>query len=213
MSVQARWSHVPASPLHAVPISLPLQQQAEAMTGPSQFSTQSAFPHNRFSEPQTSATLSNSNGMVFPVVRDSTITHFPDELGMVDSSGPSISTTSAPITVTHISTGTAKTGDGVQRGGIGNQHHQQGKNLSSQQQYNNNNNHHPGGGGYGYQRGGGVSPKNKSVGQWGHRRTGGFHGRYQSMGQEKSFAPSTKVKQIYVAKQPAGSGGSSSNVG
>ncbi|KVI09057.1 uncharacterized protein LOC112510798 isoform X2 [Cynara cardunculus var. scolymus] len=221
MSVQARWSHVPASPLHAVPMSLPLQQQAEAMTAPTPFSShgghpvdQSSFPPNRFSEPQTS-TPSDSNGMVFPV-RDSTMNQFPDELGLVDSSGPSISTTSAPITVSHISSGSTKTADAVQRGGISiginnnniettnafkNQHHQQGKN----QQYN-----HPGGG-YGYQRGGGVSPKNKTMGQWSHRRTG-FHGRYQSMGPEKGFPSSTKVKQIYVAKQPA-SGGSSSTVG
>nr|XP_043632438.1 uncharacterized protein LOC122603718 [Erigeron canadensis] len=226
VSVQTRWSHVPTSPLHVIPMSLPLQQQAESMNGPSQFSNhgghtvdQSTYPPNRFPEPQAS-TPSNSNGLVFPVVRDSTITHFPDELGLVDSSGSSISTTSASITVNHITSGTTKTVDGVQRGGGGsiginnnggsgsaefkNQHHHQGKNMSSQQ-YNN----HPGG--YGYnQRGGGVSPKNKSMGQWSHRRTG-FHGRYQSMGAEKSFPPSSKVKQIYVAKQPA-PGGSSSTV-
>lgn len=213
MSVQPRWSHVPASPLHAVPMSLPLQQQAEAMAGPSQFSShgghpvdQSTFPPNRLSEPQAS-----SPSMVFPVVRDSTITHFPDDLGLVDSSGPSISTTSAPIT---------KTLDGSERGSSGGgisinnnnsgssvefkNQHQQGKNLSSQQYTNH-------GSGYGYPRGGGVSPKNKSMGQWSHRRTG-FHGRYQSMGPEKSFPSSTKVKQIYVAKQPA-SGGPSSTVG
>ncbi|CAI9272532.1 unnamed protein product [Lactuca saligna] len=214
-----RWSHVP----HAVPMSLPLQQQPpEAMTGPSQFSShvghpvdQSMFPPNRFSEPQTSTPS------------------FPDELGLVvDSSGPSISTTSAaPVTGT-----TTKTVDVGGGGGGGettnafknqHHHHQQGnKNLSSSQQYNNNNHHHHHHG-YGYQRGGGgggVSPKNKSMGgpgpgpgpQWSpHRRTGTFHGRYQSMGPEKSFPPSTKVKQIYVAKQPvpAASGGSSSTVG
>ncbi|KAI3704669.1 hypothetical protein L1987_74896 [Smallanthus sonchifolius] len=213
MAVQARWSHVPVPPLHAVPMSLPLQQQTEAMTGPSQFSShsghpvdQSIFPPNRLSEPQAS-----NHSAVFPVVRDSTITHFPDELGLVDSSGPSISTASAPVTVSHISSGTTITGDGAQRGGSGisinnknggssvefKNQHQQGKNHS---------------GGYGYQRSGGVvSPKNKFMGgQWSHRRTG-FHGRYhQSMGTDKSFPSSTKVKQIYVAKQP-GSGGSGSS--
>lgn len=213
MSVQPRWSHVPA---HAVPISMPLQQQAEAMTGPSQFSShgghpvdQSTYPPNRFSEPQTS-TPSNSNGLVFPVGRDSTLAHFPDELGLVDSSGPSVS--SAPVTVSHISSGTTKGGGGGGGVEFKNQHHQQGKNLSSQQYNNNNNNNNPPGG-YGYnQRGGGVSPKNKSMGQWSHRRTG-FHGRYQNMGPEKSFPASTKVKQIYVAKQPASGGPSSSTVG
>nr|GEY64009.1 ADP,ATP carrier protein 1, mitochondrial [Tanacetum cinerariifolium] len=59
------------------------------------------------------------NGLVFPIARDSTITHFPDELGLVNSSGPSMSTTSASVVVSHISSGTAKTGDGVQRGGFG----------------------------------------------------------------------------------------------
>ncbi|KAM0006665.1 hypothetical protein Hdeb2414_s0167g00821221 [Helianthus debilis subsp. tardiflorus] len=197
MSVQARWSHVPASSLHAVPMPPPLQQQAKVMTGPSQFGShggghpgdQSTFPPNRLSEPQTSGP-----SVVFPVVRDSTITHFPDELGLLESSGPSISTTS-PVTINHNTSATTKSGDG---GGVDlkNQHqHQQGKNNNN----NNNNNH---GGGYGYQRGGGVSPKNKSM--WSHRRTG----RY--MGAEKGFPSSTKVKQIYVAKQPTGS---SSTVG
>ncbi|KAI3799034.1 hypothetical protein L1987_34322 [Smallanthus sonchifolius] len=210
MSVQARWSHVPASSLHAVPMSLPLQQHTEVMTGPSQFSShggrpvdQSTFPPNRLSEPQASSPC-----VAFPVVRDSTITHFPDELGLLDSSGPSMSTASPPVTASHrLSSGTTKPGEGG--GGIGSvelkNQHQQGKNLSSQQ-YNNNNH----GGGYGYQQGGGVSPKNKTMGgQWPHRRTG-FHGRYQSS--EKSFPSSTRVKQIYVAKQPTASGGSSSRV-
>ncbi|GJY72110.1 hypothetical protein Tco_0475813 [Tanacetum coccineum] len=137
-----------------------------------------AFPPNRFSERQASSP-SISNGLVFLVARDSTITHFLDELGLVDSSGPSMSTTSALVTVSHICSGTAKTGDGFQRGGVGvgiginnnnggssaeatvfkNQHHQQGKN------------NHNNTGGYSYQRGGGVSLKNKSIGQWSNRRT------------------------------------------
>ncbi|MFS8010967.1 hypothetical protein Hanom_Chr14g01303211 [Helianthus anomalus] len=200
MSVQARWSHVPASSLHAVPMPPPLQQQAKVMTGPSQFGShggghpgdQSTFPPNRLSEPQTSGP-----SVVFSVVRDSTITHFPDELGLLESSGPSISTTSSPVTINHNTSATTKSGDS---GGVDlkNQHqHQQGKNNNNN---NNNNNNH--GGGYGYQRGGGVSPKNKSM--WSHRRPG----RY--MGAEKGFPSSTKVKQIYVAKQPTGS---SSTVG
>ncbi|KAM0022447.1 hypothetical protein Hdeb2414_s0023g00628661 [Helianthus debilis subsp. tardiflorus] len=196
MSVQARWSHVPASSLHAVPMPPPLQQQAKVMTGPSQFSShggghpvdQSTFPPNRLSEPQASGP-----SVVSPVVRDSTITHFPDDLGLLDSSRPSISTTSS-VTVSHNSSATAKIGGG---GGVElKNQHQQDKNKNSS---NNNNNH---GGGYGYQRGGGLSPKNKSM--WSHRRIG----RY--MGAEKSFPATTKVKQIYVAKQPTGS---SSTVG
>ncbi|KAI3799035.1 hypothetical protein L1987_34323 [Smallanthus sonchifolius] len=188
MSVQARWSHVPASSLHAVPMSLPLQQQTEVMTGPSQFSShggrpvdQSTFPPNRLSEPQASSPC-----VAFPVVRDSTITHFPDELGLLDSSGPSMSTASPPVTASHhLSSGTTKPGEGG--GGIGSVE------LKNQ-----------------HQQGGGVSPKNKTMGgQWPQRRTE-FHGRYQSS--EKSFPSSTRVKQIYVAKQPTASGGSSSRV-
>ncbi|KAL4577407.1 hypothetical protein LXL04_013516 [Taraxacum kok-saghyz] len=201
----SRWSHVPASPLHPVPMSLPLQQQQpEAMTGPSQFGSHPTFPPNRFSESQTSTPS------------------FPDELGLVVDS--SISATSAPPPLTGTTTKTVDT----TTGGGGDttinafKNQQQGnKNLSSCQQYNNNHHHHHG---YGYQRGGGgggVSPKNRSMGgpQWStHRRTGGAfhgHGRYQSMGAEKGFAPSAKVKQIYVAKQPvtAASGGPSSTVG
>ncbi|KAK1438086.1 hypothetical protein QVD17_03889 [Tagetes erecta] len=209
MSVQARWSQVPASPLHAVPMSSPLQQQADVVIGPSQFSSHGGHPvdqSNRLSEPQAPSTS---------VVRDSTITHFPDELGLLDSSGPSMSTTSPTVTASHITSGTTKTeegGGGISSAELKNQHPQV-KNLSSSQQYNNTNNNYYGGrgGGYGYQRSGGVPPKNKSTGgQWSNRRAG-FHGRYQSS--DKSFPSATKVKQIYVAKQPVASGGSSSREG
>ncbi|XP_076952630.1 uncharacterized protein LOC143626409 [Bidens hawaiensis] len=212
MTVQARWSQVPASPLHPVPMSLPLQQQTEAITGPSQFSShvghsvdQSTFPPNRLSEPQPS-----NPSLVYPVVRDSTITHFPDEFGLVDSSGPPSSVTSALVTVSHISSGTIKNNNNS-GGGVEFKNQHQPVKTSSSQHYNNNH-----AGGYGYQRGGlGVSPKNKPVGgQWAHRRPG-FHGRYhhqQSMGTDKGFPSSTKVKQIYVAKQP-GPGGSGSGSG
>lgn len=212
MAVQARWSQVPASPLHPVPMSLPLQQQTEAITGPSQFSShvghsidQSTFPPNRLSESQPS-----NPSLAYPVVRDSTITHFPDEFGLVDSSGPSSSATSAPVTVSHISSGTTKNNNNS-GGSVEFKNQHQPVKTSSSQHYNNNH-----AGGYGYQRGGlGVSPKNKPVGgQWAHRRPG-FHGRYhhqQSMGADKGFPSSTKVKQIYVAKQP-GPGGSGSGSG
>ncbi|KAL8247040.1 hypothetical protein R6Q59_008256 [Mikania micrantha] len=206
MSVQARWSHMPASSHHAVPMSPPLPQHAEVITGPSHFSSHGGHPVDqstfRLHEPQASSPS--------VVVIDSSITHFPDELGLLDSS---MSTTSPVVAGSHISSGTTKTGEGG--AGISNvelkNQHQQGKNLHFQQYNDNSNyNNNHGGGGYGYQRGGGVSPKNKSLGgQWPHRRSG-FHGRYHpSLGAEKSFPSSTRVKQIYVAKQAAASGGSS----
>ncbi|XP_076952629.1 uncharacterized protein LOC143626407 [Bidens hawaiensis] len=214
MVVQARWSHILASPLHPVPVSLPLQQQTEAITGPSQFSShvghpvdQSTFPPNRLSEPQPS-----NSSVAYPVVRDSTITHFPDEFGLVDSSGPSSSATSAPVTVSHISSGTT-TNNNTSGSGVEFKNQHQPVKTSSSQHYSNNH-----AGGYGYQRGGlGMSPKNKPFGgQWAHCRPG-FHGRYhhqQSMGTDKGFPSSTKVKQIYVAKQPGpGGSGSGSSMG
>ncbi|KAI3704668.1 hypothetical protein L1987_74895 [Smallanthus sonchifolius] len=147
MAVQARWSHVPAPPLHAVPMSLHPVDQA-------------TFPPNRLSEPQAS-----TPSAVFPV-RNSTITHFPDELGLVDSSGLSISTVSAPVAVSHISSGTTKTGDGAQRGGSGISVNNKngGSGVEYKNQHQQGKNH---GGGYGYQRGG------DTTNPWG--RTKAFH--------------------------------------
>uniref|UniRef100_A0A5B6YT97 Uncharacterized protein n=1 Tax=Davidia involucrata TaxID=16924 RepID=A0A5B6YT97_DAVIN len=215
MSVQARWSHVPASPVHSVPLSLPLQQQAVGVL-PSQFShghpVDQSLIANRFSDSRTSTPSDSSRS--FPVSADATITQFPDELGLIDSSSSAGAGAPTQSAVNKSSSGSAiadagKTGV-VQNGSSNNKNGQstnafktqssQQKNLAAQQYSHS--------AGYSYQRGGGVSQKNSnsSGGEWPHphpHRRMGFHGRNQSLGAEKSF-PSSKMKQIYVAKQTSG---------
>lgn len=199
MPMQARWSHVPASPLHSVPLSLPLQQQADAAL-PSQFNQVPTIDHSltasRFPESRTSTPSDGAHS--FPVATDATVTQLPDELGLVDPSTSTCGGASTPSIATKstiadtVKTDAVKNGSSSQTAssGLKSQSSQQ-KNLSGQQ-YNHST-------GYNYQRGV-VSQKNGSGGEWSHRRMG-FQGRNQTMGVDKNF-PSSKMKQIYVAKQP-----------
>ncbi|XWS33622.1 hypothetical protein CRYUN_Cryun22dG0098700 [Craigia yunnanensis] len=196
MSVQARWSHVPASPLQSVTPSMPLQQQTGVL--PSQFSQgppgDQSLTSNRFIESQT-ATPSDSSRK-FPVATDATITQLPDELGLVESS----SSTIAPASAQHVAKSLSltivadagktdiQTGGGMKSSG---QITNPAFKAQSSQHYNNSS-------GYNHQRGSGVSQKYNS-GEWTHRRMG-FQGRNQSMSGDKNFTAS-KMKQIYVAKQ------------
>ncbi|KAI3973600.1 hypothetical protein MKX01_038722 [Papaver californicum] len=98
--VQARWSHVPASHLHSVPLSLPLQQGEGGL--PPQFSHGLSMDQsvNRFHE-SCSVAPPQDTRRNFPVSNDATIAaQFPDELGLVD---PAISTS------THVLTGSRTT--------------------------------------------------------------------------------------------------------
>lgn len=203
MSVQARWPHVPASPLQSVPISMPLQQQADGIL-PSKFShgpADQSLLANRFPESRTSTAFDNSRN--FPVATDATVTRFPDELGLVDpasSSSTGASSQSAVTKSSSVSTtvDTAKT-DVDQKLSTSVSGHSASSNAKSQSSMHKNNtsNQQYGHSSY-YQRGGG-SQKNSSGGDWSLRRMG-FQGRNQSGGTEKGFPPS-KMKQVYVAKQ------------
>ncbi|KAM1091236.1 hypothetical protein ACFX2J_018544 [Malus domestica] len=204
MSVQARWPHVPASSLQSVPLSMPMQQQADGML-PSKFShgpTDQSLPANRFPESRTSTSFDSSRS--FPVATEATSTRFPDELGLVDptSSGSTGASTQNVVTKSSSVSSTidnAKT-DVDQNLGTSSSGHNASSNAKSQSSMNKSNipNQHYGHSSY-YQRGGG-SQKNSSGGDWSHRRMG-YQGRNQSLGAEKSFPATTKMKQIYVAKQ------------
>ncbi|KDP31924.1 hypothetical protein JCGZ_12385 [Jatropha curcas] len=206
MSVQARWSHVPASPLQSVPASMPLQQKAEGALS-SQFNHGPAVDQslgNRFQEPRTSTTSDNQN---FPTATDATVTQLPDELGLVDSSSSTSAgapTQSIVIKCPSASaiSGTGKT-DALLNGSGTSSSSDQSTNSAfktqSSHQKSMSTQHYNNSSGYNYQRGGGVSQKNNSGIEWPHRRMG-YQGRNQSLGAEKSF-PSSKMKQIYVAKQ------------
>ncbi|OMP02024.1 hypothetical protein COLO4_11405 [Corchorus olitorius] len=205
MSAQARWSHVPAAPLQSVPPSMQLQQQQTEGVLPSQFSqgppVDQSLTSNRFPESRTSTPSESSRK--FPVATDATVTQLPEELGLVEPSAQHVGKSSSLTAVAGSGKTDVQNGVGIKSSGqsqstssaFKGQPSQQ-KNISSQH-YNNSsgyNNH---------QRGGGVSQKNGS-GEWSHRRMG-FQGRNQTMGGDKNF-PTSKMKQIYVAKQQTTNG-------
>ncbi|KAL3526774.1 hypothetical protein ACH5RR_011430 [Cinchona calisaya] len=203
ISVQARWSHVPASALHSVPLSRPLQQ-GEGVP-PSQFGHTHPIDQSlnvRFSESRTSTP--STSGPSFTVAAEVNASQLPDELGLVGSSRSTIAgastqsavsqSASASVTAdagtSNLRTGGSNSSEGHSTSGFKTRSSQQ-KNLSAQQSYS---------AGYNYPRGGsGTSHRNNAGNEWPHRRMG-FHGRNQSFGSEKGL-PSSKMKQIYVAKQ------------
>ncbi|XP_022775201.1 LOW QUALITY PROTEIN: uncharacterized protein LOC111317114 [Durio zibethinus] len=204
MSVQAHWSHVPAS-LQSVTPSMPLQQQAEGIL-PSQLSkvlpVDQSLTSNSFLESRTST--SSDSSRKFPVATDATITQLPDELGLVEPSRSTIAAASAQDSAKSSSQTTvvdAGKTDVENGGGIRNSGQSTNPVLKVQSSLQNNKSstqHYSNFPGYNHQRGSGILQKN-SPGAWTHRRMG-FQDRNQSMGGDKNF-PSSKMKQIYVAKQ------------
>lgn len=210
--VQARWSHFSA-PLHSAPLSMPLPQHAEGML-PSQFSQAPSIDQsigNRFLESSSSAPSDNSRN--FSVESVSTVTQFPDELGLVDTSSTTTTLvpTSRPVSYSStITNGKAQsevaknfTGNTASNAGDSSSSNNNNnnsiqstiasmKNSSAQQQASSTQQYHHSTG-YNDQR-----QKVASVGEWSHRRTG-YAGRTQSSGLDKK-GPHSKVKQIYVAK-------------
>ncbi|XP_031115340.1 uncharacterized protein LOC116019324 isoform X2 [Ipomoea triloba] len=201
MSVQARWSSLPSS-LHSAPLSQPLQQ-AETIP-PAAFGhgqpVDQSLNVSRFTEALSSTA---SDGCPKFTMSTNTPAQFPDELGLVDSSrsatGPS---SDSGVSQGFPGTATDAGKNDTLQNDISNNIRDQAtsgfkaqlprqKNVSAAHQS------HPTG--YTYQRGSGMSQRNAAGNEWSHRRTG-FHGRNQSFGADKGFS-STKVKQIYVAKQ------------
>ncbi|KAI4327457.1 hypothetical protein L6164_019917 [Bauhinia variegata] len=209
MPIQARWPHVASSSLSSIPLSMPLQQKAEAHT--SQFihgpSMDQPLSVHRFSTSRTSTPSDGDRN--FSTAADVNVNQLPDELGLVDPSSSSVAKASSQSVVNKTSSlGTivdAAKADIQSVNASSNSNQSASSTFKSQPPQQNNistlqYDHAPG---YNnYQRGSGVSQKNSSGGEWSHRRMG-FHGRNHSLGAEKSFS-SSKVKQIYVAKQTMG---------
>lgn len=199
MSGQARWPHAPNAPHSSIPLSMPSHQQEGVQTsqlspGPS---ADQAINVNvrRFTGSRTST--SSDGDKNFP--RAAEVNVLPKELELVDTSNSTTTKTSVQGVVSHtpsmltisdavkvdVQNGNSSSNGNKQNVGSSykTQHSQQ---SVSTQQYAN------------YQRGGSVSQRNSSGNEWSHRR---YQGRNQSaVGAEKSFS-SSKVKQIYVAKQ------------
>ncbi|KAF8023152.1 hypothetical protein BT93_F0600 [Corymbia citriodora subsp. variegata] len=198
MSVHARWTHLPASPLQSSSMSLPMQQQAGALTpqfnnGPS---VDQSLAANRYAETRTSTPESSRN---FPVATDASASRLPDELGLLDPSNSSsgASTQSVVAKNSPLNAGNVNHPNGGDNDGCSSETTAVFENKPSQQRSISSQNYSSSSA-YNYARGG---PSQKGN-EWPHRRTG-FPGRNHSYGSEKSFA-SSKVKQIYVAKQTIG---------
>ncbi|XP_027359703.1 uncharacterized protein LOC113868393 isoform X2 [Abrus precatorius] len=183
----------PGSPL--LPMASPLPMFDVSPFQSTEMSVQARWPHVHSSQvpsiPQSMPshqgvhTSQYSNGPVDPPLNvnrftasqtstsDVNVNHLPDELGLVDHSN----STAAKLSAHSIVSNTP-----------------QQNSVPTQQQ-------HDQSSGYttNYQKGGSISLRNSSGGEWSHRRMG-FQGRKQSLGADKSLS-SSKVKQIYVAKQ------------
>uniref|UniRef100_A0A7N0T9R3 Uncharacterized protein n=1 Tax=Kalanchoe fedtschenkoi TaxID=63787 RepID=A0A7N0T9R3_KALFE len=204
MAGQARWSHVAPPHLHSMPPLLPLQPQPEGSFMHSQLNNgplpdKSIAPSpgliGRFPDPQTAA----GN---YPAPSGAPAPQFPTELGLVEPSGSApfdptaikASSKSGDITTDAGTTGSSQSGGSSQNmnsGAVG---------LSHQMKHGHST-------GYSYHRGGSSRQRNgtgsSNNNEWPHRRAG-YHSKNQSSNTEKGFYPS-KVKQIYVPKQPANS--------
>ncbi|XP_062102039.1 uncharacterized protein LOC133810364 [Humulus lupulus] len=212
MSVQARWPHVPASSLQSVPLSMPLQQQAVAVLPSKLIPVDQSLTGNRF--PESRNTSSSDRNRNYPVTTDATVSQLPDELGLVNPSSTTGKGVSAHNVVSKSSsvsmnsdTSKSDVAQNVSSSGSGQNTSSNVKSQPSQHKSNISGQQYGHSSGYNYHRGGGPSQRSSSAGEWTHRRPS-FHGRNQSVGGEKSFH-SSKMKQIYVAKQTSTSTGSS----
>lgn len=208
MSVQARWPHVPNSPLSSMPLSMPQQEGAHASQynhGPCGDQPMSV---DRFPTSQTSAPSDGDRN--FPTGAGVNFNRLPDELGLVDPSnsaakqsalGSVIKTPSVSIIAD-----AAKVDVQSGNGSKSNSQNASAAFKSQPLEKNNTSQQYDQSSGYtNYQRP--VSQKNNSGAEWSGRRMG-LQGRNQTLGADKNFSTS-KVKQIYVAKQTnAGASGS-----
>ncbi|KAK9713523.1 hypothetical protein RND81_06G032600 [Saponaria officinalis] len=172
--VHPRWSHVQASSDPTIPPSAPSQPRAEVSV-PSQFShgsSHSSSTTNGFSKPQTSSLIDPNTGTTaFPAV-------------------PSVSESSTLTVGNKARFDDSGPSEAILGGSVSKRNSQAAVNASHKPQPA----HQKNTSGYvHYQRGAGQ--KNGSGADWPNRKMG-FRGRNYSSG-----APTTKVKQIYVAKQ------------
>ncbi|XP_028763913.1 uncharacterized protein LOC114722135 isoform X2 [Neltuma alba] len=201
MSAQARWTHAPNSPLSSIPLSMPLQEGAHTSQYSHGPSVDQPMSVDRFPTSQTSAPSDGDRN--FPTGAGVNFNRLPDELGLVDPSNTSAAKQSALSSViktpsVSIIADAAKVD--VQSGNGSNSNSQNASAAFKSQplEKNNTSQQYDHSSGYtNYQRS--VSQKNSSGGEWSSRRMG-LQGRNQTLGADKSFSTS-KVKQIYVAKQ------------
>ncbi|XP_031492216.1 uncharacterized protein LOC116258907 [Nymphaea colorata] len=219
LSVQARWSHIPAPPVHSFPpagMSMP-SQQAEVLPPPQQFNHATAMEPNgrRFDEDRPSKPSEGSKTFS----TNDAASQFPDELGLNDASSSGPLPASKPISYGTVNikvqgngkilsrTGNFGEGSGIHDSSNSSSAASHGTQsptsfrpqttqpqTSSAQQYVNPIGHLE-------QKGRGGTQKVGSGSEWSRRP--GFTGRSHAGGGDKNFT--AKMKQIYVAK-PASNG-------
>ncbi|KAL0450340.1 UNVERIFIED_CONTAM: hypothetical protein Slati_1590400 [Sesamum latifolium] len=196
LPVQARWGHIPASPLHSVPVSRPSHPQGEGAP-PSQVNGHSidqSLTAKRFTESRTPTPSDNSPS--FTVAPETNVAPFSSELGLVDSGSlRSTSSSSGQNVAVQNSSGSANA-ESSKTDTVENGKHQSASSVKTQ--FSQKSTQQGNTAGYNYQRGA-MSHRNSTGNEWSHRRMG-FHGRIHSTSMDKGFAAS-KMKQIYVAKQ------------
>ncbi|CAA0840952.1 Unknown protein [Striga hermonthica] len=210
LPVQARWGQIPPSPIF--PVSRPPQSQTDGLLPPQVNNpgnpTDQSQAANIFIE-SPSPTQSDSKSSSFKVSSDSTVVPFPSHLGVSDQLRfdlPASVVQTLPVSSNpeSIKTDTTENSKPQNTSALNAQFPK--KNVSSAQQGSNNyNNNNSNTSRYGYRRSGGVMAHRQGSGsEYSHRRVG-YYGRNQSSGVDKGFH-SSKVKQIYVAKQNSGAG-------
>ncbi|XP_019707355.3 uncharacterized protein [Elaeis guineensis] len=212
--MQARWSHVPAPPLHSVPPSMPLQLHHVEGGMPLQYNhnlpVEASNGNNKFHEPHS---LILDDGTRNIPIQSSTTSKFSGELGLVEqptsstsnaqtvrpSYNPASGNNSEVSNLTKTSTRTTITG-GSESSSVGETGGRtSGPSSKTQQPALSGQQYLPPIGYADYRSG--ASQKIGSGGEW-HRRTG-FQGRNQGSSADKNFG-SAKMKQIYVAKPSSG---------
>ncbi|KAK4771606.1 hypothetical protein SAY87_032138 [Trapa incisa] len=189
--IHARWSHLPSSTFHSIPMSMPMQQQTEGL-----LPLLPQYPNKANNVPppveQSEATNKPGEGNQdyrLGAATGPTATQLPDELGLVEESSGS----SFPGTSKHVHVAANSASDSGHISTLHGNKNQSGSSASIPFITRSRNSQH-----YGAPSSSSSGYSNNS-----HRRAAGYHGgRNHSFGSEKGLSSSTgRVKQIYVAKQ------------
>ncbi|XP_054786759.1 uncharacterized protein LOC129293006 isoform X2 [Prosopis cineraria] len=201
MSVQARWPYAPNLPLSSIPLSMPLQEGAHTSQYSHGPSVDQPMNVDRFPISQTSAPSDGDRS--FPTGAAVNFNRLPHQLGLVDPSNSPVAKQSALGSViktpsVSIIADAGKVDVQSSNASNSNSHSASAAFKSLPLEKNNTSEQYDHSSGYtNYQRS--VTQKNSSGGEWSSRRMG-LQGRNHTLGADKSFSTS-KVKQIYVAKQ------------
>ncbi|KAL0382175.1 UNVERIFIED_CONTAM: hypothetical protein Scaly_0504800 [Sesamum calycinum] len=190
LPVQARWGHIPASPLHSVPVSRPSHPQGEGVP-PLQVnhghSIDQSLTAKRFTESRAAASSDNSPS--FTVAPETNVAPFPSELGLVDTGSLRSTSSSSGQNVAVQNSSGSTNAESSKPDTVENGKHQSASAVKTQ--FSQKSTHQGNPAGYNYQRGA-MSHRNSTGNEWSHRRMG-FHGRIHSTSMDKVPSPMYNV--------------------